>query len=111
MHTHKAVGTVTTAPVAKDNTEIDRRNKPGAGVPEIKTLNPGDHFDPAELGMSPAEVKALEARKVIAPLEGAGQAQPVRPAVPERGNRTEGSGATQLGTKQDTPPGIDQTKK
>jgi hypothetical protein len=124
MHTHKAVGTITSAPVAKDNAEIDRRHKPGTEIPDIKTLNPGDHFNPAEVGMSEEEVKRLEDRRVIVPLEGAQQfsdgSQTVGGEPGDVGtigikatggsNRTPGSGATGLGTKQEGPPGIDQTK-
>lgn len=119
-NTHKAVGTIHTAPVAKDEKEIDRRVK--AGVPEQKTIKPGEHFNPSDVGMSPEEVKKLEERRAIAPLEGGDRsAQPVAQSAPNPAggfsntkssdNRGPGSGATGLGTSQTTPPGVDQTGK
>lgn len=134
MNTHKAVNTITTAPVAKDVAEIDRLQKPGARV-EVKTLNPGDHFDPSAHGMTAEEVTKLESSGKIAKLEGAdvdAAGRPIKrdaegrpidatgrvidpatglPIAEERGNRTEGSGATGLGTKQTSPAGVDSTGK
>lgn len=120
MNTHKAVNTITTAPVAKTPAEIDVLNKPNARVQNVKTLNPGDHFNPADHGMDAEEVKRLEDLGRIAKLEGAQTQQPgQQPLQPgelpvthsERANETEGSGATGLGTHQNSPPGVDTTGK
>lgn len=77
------------------------------GVQEPKTINPGDRFHPADLGLTDEQTAQMVARGQIREATAKDPPTKVPPPASASVNETAGSGATRRGTSQVGPPGVD----
>lgn len=107
MTTHVSNITIAHAPVVNLADEKAVKTAEKTGVHDVKTVNAGERFDPAAVGLTDAQVAQMVARGQI--REATDKDPPVGAPAPMKvaGNETEGSGATRRGTSQIAPPGVD----
>ncbi len=111
MTTHVANIQITHAKAVDLADDKAVKNVEKHGVQDAKTINPGERFSPADLGLTAEQTEQMVKRGQI--REATDKDPEKGTAPPEmtvRGNETEGSGATRRGTSQVGPPGIDMAK-